>query len=254
MSWLNKLKNKVSGSKPKKQAAGQLAYFTALFSMLAKIAKADGVVSKEELSAVETYMTHTLQLRGTNRMLAIKIFRKAKDSTERFEEFAEQYAALFVHDRKTLERTVDLLLAIASAEPRGTERKYALIRKAVKLFGLEPAQYERLRSRYPHSHHAGSTKERTGKRQRVTLNGARLKGASKRASFHCADPHLVLGCKVGDSPEILRSAYRRLARKYHPDTIAAQGLPPEFKRFAERKFREIQSAYEQLSIGSESRD
>jgi DnaJ like chaperone protein len=190
--------------------------------MLAKLAKADGVISKEELRAVETYMTQTLQLRGTNRMLAIKIFRKAKDSAERFEEFAEQYGALFEGDRKTLERTVDLLLAIASAEPRGTERKYALIRKAVKLFGLDSAQYER-------------------------LNGARLKGASKRASFHCADPYLVLGCKAGDSLDILRRAYRRLARKYHPDTITAQGLPPEFKRFAERKFREIQSAYDQLS-------
>lgn len=246
MSWLNKLKIKVPGSKLKRQAPGQLAYFTALFSMLAKLAKADGVISKEELRAVETYMTQTLQLRGTSRALAIKLFRKAKDSAKTFEEFAEQYATLFSGDRLTLERTVDLLLAIASAEPRGTERKYALIRKAVKLFRLDSAQYERLRSRYPHSHHANSLREKHNGRQRAPLGSARLKGASKRASFHCADPFLVLGCKSGDSPETLRRAYRRLARKYHPDTVAAQGLPPEFKRFAERKFREIQTAYDQL--------
>jgi DnaJ like chaperone protein len=54
----------------------------------------------------------------------------------------------------------------------------------------------------------------------------------------------VLGVSPQDSNDAIKQAYRRLVREYHPDTIASKGLPEEFTKFANEKFREIQEAYE----------
>ena len=35
------------------------------------------------------------------------------------------------------------------------------------------------------------------------------------------DPYKVLGLKVGASPDEIRSAYRRLVKKYHPKRVIA---------------------------------
>lgn len=54
----------------------------------------------------------------------------------------------------------------------------------------------------------------------------------------------VLGVEEGASPEDIRSAYRRLAGQYHPDKVAHLG--EEFRELAEKRFKEIQEAYEEL--------
>lgn len=54
-----------------------------------------------------------------------------------------------------------------------------------------------------------------------------------------SDPYQVLGVSRGASDEEIKSAYRRLARKYHPDVNQDAG--------AEDKFKEIGQAYAVLS-------
>jgi DnaJ like chaperone protein len=58
------------------------------------------------------------------------------------------------------------------------------------------------------------------------------------------DPYSVLGISKGASPEEIRHAYRRLAGTYHPDKVSHMG--EEFRDLAERRFKEIQSAYQAL--------
>ena len=56
--------------------------------------------------------------------------------------------------------------------------------------------------------------------------------------------YAILGCDSSDSNEHIKSQYRKLVLDYHPDKIASKGLPEEFTKFANDKFREIQEAYE----------
>jgi hypothetical protein len=58
------------------------------------------------------------------------------------------------------------------------------------------------------------------------------------------DPHKILGIHRSASVEEIRKAYRQLANKYHPDKVSHLGH--EFRELAERRFKEIQRAYQEL--------
>ena len=60
------------------------------------------------------------------------------------------------------------------------------------------------------------------------------------------DPYSVLGCSPSASDEEIKKCYREMLGRYHPDKFIGQKLDPEFIRLAERKFQEIQEAYETL--------
>ena len=62
------------------------------------------------------------------------------------------------------------------------------------------------------------------------------------------DPYEVLGISKGASQEEIKKAYRKLAKKYHPDNYANNPLSD----LAEEKFKEINEAYEQLMNGAGS--
>jgi uncharacterized membrane protein YkvA (DUF1232 family) len=62
--------------------------------------------------------------------------------------------------------------------------------------------------------------------------------------FSKRDPYEVLGLARGASRDEVRNAYRQLANKYHPDKV--NHLGDEFKQLAEKRFKEIQEAYQEL--------
>ena len=59
-----------------------------------------------------------------------------------------------------------------------------------------------------------------------------------------SDPYQVLGLKSGARPDEIRAAYRQAAQAYHPDKVAHLG--PEIRELAQKKFVEIQKAYDAL--------
>ncbi|MBE7022385.1 MAG: J domain-containing protein [Ruminococcaceae bacterium] len=56
------------------------------------------------------------------------------------------------------------------------------------------------------------------------------------------DPYEVLGLQKGATQEEIKKAYRKLAKKYHPDNYVNNPLAD----LAAEKFKEINEAYEQL--------
>jgi predicted lipid-binding transport protein (Tim44 family) len=59
------------------------------------------------------------------------------------------------------------------------------------------------------------------------------------------EPHEVLGVSRDASSDEIRAAYRRLAARYHPDKVVHLG--EEFRELAEKRFKEIQQAYQELT-------
>ncbi|MFT7687814.1 MAG: DnaJ like chaperone protein [Candidatus Azotimanducaceae bacterium] len=191
----------------------QTIYFTATFSMLGKLAKADGVVTQQEIDIVDRVMRQNLRLNPQARNFAIQIFNTAKDSDASFESFAYQFYEEFGRSEAVLTSIIDLLLLVAHADHEMKAAEEEMILSAVKIFRLEQ-QYQQIRSRFS--------------------------GVPDDINRYYA----ILGAKRGDDFKEIKKKYRKLAMEYHPDRIQSKGMPPEFASAAEEKFKEIQNAYD----------
>lgn len=80
-------------------------------------------------------------------------------------------------------------------------------------------------------------RDRTGAEEEEKARPANGSGAP-------GDPYTILGVTRDAAPEEIRSAYRQLANQYHPDKVAHLGK--EFQELAEKRFKEIQQAYDQI--------
>ena len=191
----------------------QALFFSTVFAMLGKMAKADGRVSPEEIAAVERFMGDQLRLGSEARQLAITIFNEAKDDPTPFGAYVRQFGEAFADAPEMRRLLFQLLLDVALADGTLHEGEDGLLREALDPLGVPHSAYERVRG-------------------------------------HLApdlDPlYALLGVGAEASDEDLKRAYRKAVREYHPDTIASKGLPEEFTRFAEEKFKEINRAYETI--------
>ena len=195
------------------QHKAQLTFFVATFSMLAKIVKADGKITQQELSTIEEFMVRDLHLDPGSRQVAGKIFRTALESNESFESFATQFYHQFNTNPQFLELLIDILVRVAASDGEYSPNEEALITEAVRIFGFSKEYYTIIKQRYV-----------------KTTNRS----------------YAVLGCSEQDSNETIKKKYKKLVFEYHPDTIASKGLPEEFTKYANDKFREIQEAYEAI--------
>lgn len=191
----------------------QFTFFVATFSMLAKIARADGPVTAEEIDSVERFMASDLNLDPESRRIGLNIFQTALNAPESFGDFATQFYAHFHQRPELLDLLLDILIRTAVADGRMHPAEERLIQEAAQIFHFRPEQLRRLKARYQ------SDVDRY---------------------------YAILGCEPGDNIERIKSQYRRKVAEFHPDKIAGKGLPEEFTRFAEEKFREIQQAWEAI--------
>ena len=103
------------------------------------------------------------------------------------------------------------------------------------------------KSRYHYKDNAGSGRRSSslGRNGASHDEGAGKEGAGANRKTTSKDPYTVLGVSPSSSGEEIRAAYRRLANRYHPDKV--NHLGDEFKDLAEKRFKEIKRAYEELA-------
>jgi len=212
----------VGGSMSKNASSGrlgsnakmQLTFFGATFSMLGKMAAADGNVSESEKQMVENFMRVQMKLNQTTRAFAMKIFNEAAATSTRFEEFATQFRDSFSSRPEILRSMLDMLLKVSMADQVLHPEEEKLLNAAVRIFEISSEEYRHMKDQY------------------------------------CSDTdkdYATLGCDRSASTEEIKQRYRQLARDYHPDRIVSKGLPEEFTKFATQKFQEIQKAYENIN-------
>ena len=191
----------------------QLAFFVGTFSMLAKLVKADGKVSQEEIDTIESFMHNDLGLNPSSREVASNIFHAALESPASFEDFAMQFYGQFHNQPQMIEMMIDILMRVAVADGLLHAAEEALIVNAARILHFDQTRLNQLKSKY---------------------------AATTDKYYH------VLGCEPQDSDDVIKSRYRHLVQTYHPDKIAGKGLPEEFTQLAQDKFREIQEAFEMI--------
>ncbi len=191
----------------------QMTFFVAVFSMLAKLVRADGHITKEEIDSIEKIMAHDLNLDFQSRQVAVNIFNTALHSPQSFQDYASQFYSRFHFKPQLLEFMLELLFKVSTVHGNLKKSEEDLLISAAKIFRFSDQRYTHIKSRYVRT---------------------------------VDQSYAVLGCSPDDSDDRIKSSYRKLVREFHPDAIAAKGLPEEFTAFAEEKFRKIQEAYENI--------
>jgi len=206
----------------------QTAFFTATFSVLGAVAKADGRVSPQEIRLAEQVMAQ-MELSQEMRETAIRLFGEGKSSTFPLEDVVSQFRKE-CHGRTTLiQMFLEIQLQGAYADGVLDPAEDALMVRICQLLGVSELDYRRL--------------ERMIRAEAGFAGGAhgRQKGGPS-----LEDAYALLGVEAAAGDAEVKKAYRRLLSQHHPDKLVSKGLPEEMMKVAAQKTHEIKQAYERI--------
>ncbi len=193
----------------------QQVFFVAIFAILAKMAKADGRVSEDEIKVVDNIMRNDFQLDMDSRKYAIEIFRHSLSDGSDVEQYLIQFAQINQFDQETGYMFLQILFGVAMADGILHENEMALLQQAERIFRLP----------------AGTVNNLTN-------------GSSLNSTNDISDAYETLGVTINHSDTEIKSAYREKSKQFHPDHLYSKGLPPEFTQFANDQMIKIKEAYE----------
>jgi DnaJ like chaperone protein len=197
--------------KQDRAADNALPFTVGMVSLGAKMAKSDGVITKDEVRAFKK----AFNVSDAEMKNAARAFNLAKQDVGGYETCAEQLVTVFRGDRKLLEYVLEGLLHIAKADEVLHPQEEQFLGQVAKRFGFTDAEFAFMKARY-------------------TIAAER-------------NPYDVLGLKPSASNEELRSQCRRLVAENQPDEFLARGLPKEFVLIATEKVAAIKQAYDEIA-------
>ena len=199
-------------------------------AMLAKMAKADGRITKVEIAAVESAFLR-LGFSEQARSYAVRVFRKAKDDSHSIYEYARDFAAT-VRNPQVRVLFYELLWDLACADGVVSSDEDAILRNIPAYLGIPRAYYHL----FLHEHQGrGATGSGDG--------GSSRSRATPPPAETLEDAYRQLGVSSVASNAEVKKAYHQMAKKYHPDTLRAQGLPEEMMGKATERMSKINAAW-----------
>jgi len=211
-----RLANRLGAPRPS-DPRGSIAFTIAVIALGAKMAKADGTVSRDEVAAFR----EVFQVPPDEEAHLRFFFDLARRSTAGFDSYARQVGRRFAGHRAVLEDLLGGLFYIALADGRVCPAEDAYLREVARLLGFDASGYARIRAAFVGAPPASGP------------NGG-------------ADPHAVLGLAPDASLDEVRAAYRRLIRAHHPDLLVARGMPAERVALATQRVARINAARDRL--------
>ena len=191
-------------------AQPQQIFALSLIVLSAKLSKADGQVSKEELIAVKD----KLKIPDNELDQVGKIFNKAKEESAGYESYAQQIAQIYKEKINVLEEVINILFYIAESDGNISESELKMIEHIAQIFGLTEIQFNSIRE--------------------------------SRKSSDKLNPYIVLESNPDDTIEIIRKRYLKLSKEHHPDLLISKGVPQEVIEESKAKMRTINSAWDQV--------
>ena len=185
-----------------------VAFTIAVIALGAKLAKADGRVTRDEVRAFRALFKIPAQAEKN----AARLFDLAREDMSGYEFYARRIARLFRRDNVILANLMEALFQIAVADGGYDPAEDAFLRRVSEIFGLSDACFRKIRSRY-----------------------------AQAPEF---DPYEVLGADRKDSLEIIKKKWRKLVLANHPDKFVGSGLPEEARKMAEVRLASINKAHD----------
>ena len=194
----------------------RVAFSVAMIALSAKMAKADGIVTQDEIRAFQQIFS----VPAAEQRNVARLYDLAKADVAGFEVYAQRMAGLCGSGKANcaiLEDILDGLFHIAKADGLLHEREGRFLHRIAEIFRIEEGHYRSILARH--------------------------------ANLGAADPWLILGIERGSPLDEVKKQYRKLVAANHPDRLIARGLPEEFIKIATTRIAAINMAYETIERG-----
>ena len=200
----------------------QSAFFTATFSIMGFVAKADGKVTQDEIQMAEQVIRQ-MNLGKHQRTIAINLFNEGKKPDFPVQDILYQFKRECVRRRTLLQMFLEILISTALADGELHRSEKNILENIAHDLGFEKYQFDSLLSRLE-----GFSNFESGSSGPKKLTAA----------------YELLGVNEGTSDQELKKVYRKQMNQHHPDKLIAKGLPDEMIEIATQKTQDIKAAYE----------
>ncbi|MAY86964.1 MAG: molecular chaperone DjlA [Pseudooceanicola sp.] len=188
-----------------------VAFTIAVIALGAKMAKADGTVTRDEVTAFR----EVFLIAREDEANAARVFNMARTDVAGYRDYAASVSRMFEGDRRVLSDLMEGLFHIAIADGHYHPAEDQFLADVAEIFGLSTAEFAGLRCRFvPDSR---------------------------------PDPYSVLGVAPDTPRDQIRAAWRQLVRETHPDRMMARGVPEEAVKLAEKRLRDINQAWDDIN-------
>lgn len=191
----------------------RVAFSIAMIALSAKMAKADGIVTPDEVEAFR----EIFDIPADDARRVAKLYNLAKQDVAGYQAYARQLADLCGSGEQDCPLLIDILdglFHIAKADGIVHQKEMGFLGDVAAIFGVSENEFERLKARH-------------------VDQGTR-------------DPYRILGLESGVTREEARRRYLALVRENHPDRLLARGLPEEFVKIANDRVAAINDAWQML--------
>ena len=209
----------------------QTAFFTATFSVMGHIAKADGRVSANEIRVASSVMEQ-MRLSASLKRLAQHLFTEGKAADFPLDDVIDQFRRECRNNQNLHRMFMEIQLHAAYADGSVDDNVRRILGYVAHRLGFSEAQLAQMEAMV-----------------QAGLNYWRHQGASPEAgstSPSLEDAYAILNITPRSSDQEVKIAYRRLMSEHHPDKLVARGLPEEMMRVATEKTQEIKVAYDRI--------
>jgi len=188
-----------------------VAFTIAVLALGAKMAKADGKVTRDEVTAFR----EVFQIAEADAPGAARVFNLARQDVAGFEDYASRIASMFRDQPEMLCDVMEGLFHIAMADGMYHPNEDVFLERVARVFDMPEEAFANLRARF--------------------------------VPDMSPLPHTVLGVAPDATYDQARNAWRKLVRANHPDALVARGLPEEAIAMAEKRMIDINRAWETFS-------
>ena len=188
-----------------------VAFAIAIIALGAKMAKADGKVTRNEVTAFK----EVFHIPKRNEKQAANVFNLARKDVAGFESYAIKISKMFKNNHQSLLDLMEGLFHIALSDGKYHPAENEFLKKVSEIFEISELNFNRIKSRF--------------------------------VPDTPRDPFDVLGISPDTPIEEIRDRWRKLVRETHPDQMIARGVPEEAIRIATKRLSDINIAWETIN-------
>ena len=210
-----------------RQERVQTAFFTATFSIMGYLCKADGRVSEEEIAIARQVMAQ-MDLNAEQRQAAMALFREGKKESFPAADVLHQLRSEIGYHPNLQRMFIEIQMYAAYADGVLHPAEKRVLQNICSIFGFSRHDFDVLAATI-----GGEVHHRSARHART-------------AGISLKDGYAVLGLAADATDAEVKKSYRRLMNQHHPDKLVSRGLPEEMIKVAEQRTHEIRQAYEKI--------